>query len=144
MPTDRADLTTEIKAPCDTVLAAIRDIASQPDWIPEVEEAEVLEVYQDGLPATARFTASAGGGTDEFTLSYDHADDSMSWTMVESRLLDGQEGRFTVRPLAPDRTGVTYDLTIEHNLALPGFMRNRIIKRLVSGTLEGLSQHLES
>jgi hypothetical protein len=144
MPTDHARETIEIKAPCSEVLDTIRDIESQAVWIPEILEAELLEVYEDDdLPATARFKASATVGTDSYTLSYEHADDGMSWTMVEGHLQTGQEGRYQLRELGRDLTSVTYDLTIHHNLPLPGFIRNRVIKGLVDGTLNGLKDHLE-
>ena len=144
MPTDNARQTIEVKAPYDEVLATIRDVESQPDWIPEILEAELLEVYEDDdLPATARFKAAATVGTDHYTLSYEHADDGMSWTMVEGHLQTGQEGVYTLRELGPDLTSVTYDLTIHHNLPLPGFVRHRVIKGLVDSTLTGLKSHLE-
>lgn len=145
MPTDRSVQTIEVKAPFAVVLATIRDVESQPTWIPEILEAELLEVYEeDELPATARFKASAAVGTDTYTLSYEHEDDAMSWTMLEGRLQTGQEGRYSLEELAPDRTRVTYELTIHHNLPLPGFLRNRVIKGLVESTLTGLRTHLES
>lgn len=145
MPTDHARETIEIKAPFSEVLATIRDIESQAIWIPEILEAELLEVYEDDdLPATARFKASATVGTDSYTLSYEHAEDGMSWTMVEGRLQTGQEGRYQLRELGRDLTSVTYDLTIHHNLPLPSFIRNRVIKGLVDSTLNGLREHLEA
>ena len=111
---------------------------------PEILEAELLEVYEDDdLPATARFKASATVGTDSYTLSYEHADDGMSWTMVEGHMQTGQEGRYQLREVGRDLTSVTYDLTIHHNLPLPGFIRNRVIKGLVESTLTGLKEHLE-
>ena len=144
MPTDHARETIEIKAPFSEVLDTIRDIESQAVWIPEILEAELLEVYEDDdLPATARFKASATVGTDRYTLSYEHSDDAMSWTMVEGHLQTGQEGRYQLRELGRDLTSVTYDLTIHHNLPLPGFLRHRVIKGLVDSTLTGLQQHLE-
>lgn len=145
MPTDSATQTVEVKAPFAEVLATVRDIESQVDWIPEILEAELLEVYEDGgLPATARFKASATVGTDEYTLSYEHTDSTMSWTMVKGRLQTGQEGCYTLEELSPDRTSVTYTLTIHHNLPLPGFIRSRVIKGLVNSTLTGLKEHLEA
>jgi len=145
MPTDHARETIEIKAPFSEVLDTIRDIESQAVWIPEILEAELLEVYEvDDLPATARFKASATVGTDSYTLSYEHADDGMSWTMVEGHLQTGQEGRYQLRELGRDLTSVTYDLTIHHNLPLPGFIRSRVIKGLVDSTLTGLKEHLEA
>jgi hypothetical protein len=145
MPTDNAVRTIEVKAPYAEVLAVLRDVESQPEWIPEILEAELLEVYEDDdLPATARFKASATVGTDQYTLSYEHADDGLSWTMVEGRLQTGQEGVYRLVELAPDLTEVTYDLTIHHNLPLPGFIRNRVIKGLVESTLTGLKERVEA
>ena len=143
MPTDTATKTIEVKASLDDVLTTIRDVEGQVSWIPEILEAELLEVYDDGLPATARFKASATVGTDEYTLSYEHADDGMSWTMVKGRLQTGQEGRYTLVAKGKHATTVTYELTIHHNMPLPGFIRNRVIKGLVDSTLNGLKQHLE-
>jgi len=145
MPTDHARETIEVKAPFTEVLETLRDIESQAVWIPEILEAELLEVYEeDDLPATARFKASATVGTDRYTLAFEHTDDGMSWTMVEGHLQTGQEGRYQLRELGRDLTSVTYDLTIHHNLPLPGFLRSRVIKGLVDSTLTGLKEHLEA
>ena len=144
MPTDTATQTITVHASLPEVLATIRDVESQPEWIPEILEAELLEVYEDDeLPATARFKASATVGTDEYTLSYAHGDDEMSWTMVKGRLQTGQEGHYTLAELAADETSVTYELTIHHNLPLPGFLRRRVIGGLVDSTLTGLKHYLE-
>ncbi|MFC4785503.1 SRPBCC family protein [Nocardioides sp. MAHUQ-72] len=145
MPTDSATRSVVVKAPFAEVLATIRDVESQADWIPEILEAELLEVYEDDeLPATARFKASATVGTDEYTLSYEHTDTTMSWTMVEGKLQTGQEGCYTLDELDPGRTEVTYELTIHHNLPLPGFLRRRVINGLVESTLGGLQRYLEA
>ncbi|GES39785.1 hypothetical protein RAJCM14343_5063 [Rhodococcus aetherivorans] len=128
-----------------TVLATIRDLESQTEWIPEILEAEVLEVDEEtGLPRTARFKASATVGTDSYTLTYRHRDDGMSWSMLQGRLQTGQEGRYQLDAVGPASTSVTYELTIHHNLPLPGFLRNRVIKGLVDSTLTGLKKRLES
>ena len=84
-----------VRRPCWPRSATSR---ASPSWIPEILDAELLEVYEDdGLPATARFKASATVGTDEYTLSYEHTDDTMSWTMLEGRMQTGQEGCYTLR-----------------------------------------------
>ena len=142
MPTDSSTRTVEVAAPFAAVLATIRDVEGQVDWIPEILEAELLEVYEDDdLPATARFKASATVGTDEYTLSYEHTDNTMSWTMVEGRMQTGQEGCYTLVELDPERTSGTYELTIHHHLPRPGFIRRRVIDGLVGSTLTGLQQH---
>jgi uncharacterized membrane protein len=144
VPTDEASQTIEVDAPVDVVLGVIRDVESQPVWISEILQAELLEEYEDGTPATARFTAAAPVGTDEYTLEYEHYDDGMGWSLVKGRLQTGQEGRYTLRPLGKKRTEVTFSLTISHHLPLPGFVRQRVIKGLVASTVTGLKGHLES
>lgn len=144
MPTDSATKTVRVHAPASRVLATIRDVKSQPEWIPEIVEADVLEAEeQTGLPLTARFEASAPVGTDTYTLAYHHDDNGMSWSMVRGRLQTGQEGRYRLDEVGPDTTSVTYQLTIHHNLPLPGFIRNRVIKGLVDHTLTGLRKRVE-
>jgi hypothetical protein len=144
MPTDHARRDVDVHAGPDAALATIRDVASQPEWIPTIREAEVLEVDEAGLPRTARFAASTAVGTDRYTLAYEHSPDGLRWSMVEGRLQTGQEGIYTVEPLGPDRSRVTYDLTVHHNLPLPGFLRSRIITGLVEETLTGLRARLDA
>ena len=144
MPTDEASRTVVVGAPSDQVLATIRDVAHQPDWVEEIKTVEVLETGADGLPAVARVTASAPVGTDEYTLSYAHRDDGMSWTLVKGRLQTGQDASYTLRALEPGRTEVTFELRISHNLPLPGFLRRKVIGDLVDHNINGLKRHLES
>ncbi len=143
MPTDHAAETLLVGAPFDTVLGVVRNVESQPTWIKEMLTAELLEEYEDGLPATASFTATSTIGKDAYTLEYEHADDGMSWTMVKGRLQTGQEGRYSLRDLGDDGTEVTFDLTIHHNLPVPGMIRNRVIKGLVHSTVSGLKGYCE-
>lgn len=140
MPTDHAEQTVEVQGSFDDVLATLRDVESQVEWVPEILEAELLEVYDDGLPATARFKAAATVGTDEYTLSYDHREDGMSWTLAKGRLQTGQEGDYTLVRTGRGSTSVTFSLTIHHNLPLPGFIRGRVIRGLVDSTLTGLQK----
>lgn len=146
MPTDRARAQLRIRARVEDVLETIHDVASQPEWIPEIKEATVLDSTADGHPLRAELAASTAVGTDRYTLTYDHLPDGISWTMEHGRLQTGQEGRLTAEPVGPAEDGLTlatYELTIHHNLPLPGFIRSRTIKGLVTGTLEGLRTRLE-
>ncbi|HEU5144260.1 MAG TPA: SRPBCC family protein [Dermatophilaceae bacterium] len=143
MPQDNARLEIEVHAGLAEVLATLRDVGSQPEWVPAIKEAEVLEEGADGRPSTARFAASTAVGTDRYTLAYEHSPRGMSWHLVEGRLQTGQEGRYTLKSAGRGTTRVSYDLTIHHNLPLPGFIRSRVIKALVADTLDGLKKRVE-
>jgi uncharacterized membrane protein len=142
MPTDSATSTVVVDAPLAQVLATIRAVETQPEWVPEIREAEVLSRDADGLPETARFAASTPVGTDRYTLGYEHVDDGMRWHLVEGRLQTAQDAAYSLVALDDARTEVTFALTISHNLPLPGFVRSRVIKGLAGSTTSGLADRL--
>jgi hypothetical protein len=142
VPTDSATSTVVVAAPLAEVLATIRAVDGQPDWVAEIREAEILTRNDDGTPLTARFAASTPVGTDRYTLGYEHRADGMSWHLVEGRLQTAQDASYTLTELDDGRTEVTFALTISHNLPLPGFVRGRVIKGLVASTTSGLAAHL--
>jgi hypothetical protein len=144
VPTDAASQTIEVDSACARVLATIRDVRTQPSWVREVKTAEVLETNPDGTPRTARFTAATPVGTDEYTLTYAHRPDGMTWSLVEGRLQTGQDASYTLRRLGDDRTEVTFELRIGHNLPLPGFIRRKVLRDLVASTLNGLKSYVET
>ena len=144
MPTDHAVETVVIAAPMKKVLTTLRNVESQPQWVPEILKVELLEQNPDGTPATAHFTASAPVGTDSYTLAFEHAAEGMSWSLVKGRLQTGQDAIYTLTTLSKGSTEVTLDLTIHHNLPLPGFLRGRVIKGLVHNNVNGLKEHLEA
>ena len=143
MPTDEASRTVTVAAPIETVLATIRDVGHEPDWVEEIRTVEVLSSDADGLPLEAHLTASAPVGTDEYTLAYTHRPDGLDWSLVKGKLQTGQDAIYTLRSLGKAQTEVTFDLTIHHNLPLPGFLRGRVIKGLVHNNVSGLKGYLE-
>jgi hypothetical protein len=144
MPTDEASRTIEVGAPLEEVLATIRAVETTPEWVAEILAVELLEEYEDGLPATARITATAPVGTDEYTLEYEHSEEGMTWSLVKGRLQTGQDAKYTLRSLGEDRTEVTFELRISHHLPLPGFIRQRVIRGLVESNVTGLKGYLEA
>ena len=144
MPTDVASQTVVVDAPLDRVLATIRAVETQPEWVKEILEAQLIEEFEDGTPASASFRASSPVGTDRYTLEYEHAADGMRWHLVKGRLQTGQDGHYTLRRKGAGRTEVTFELRISHNLPLPGFLRRKVIGDLASNRVKGLTKRVES
>lgn len=140
---DKSSATVVITAPFEEVLTVVRDVASQPLWAKEITEAEVLEEYEDGTVATARFTMVSGLGTDTYTLEYEHGPDRMSWVMVDSGVLLGQQGSYVLHDLGM-RTEVRLSLEVEHTIKAPGFIRRRVFGKVVSGNAHGLKAFVEA
>jgi hypothetical protein len=142
VPTDEASRTVHVQAALEEVLATIRAVDHQPEWVPEIRTAEVLERADDGLPLKARFTAATPVGTDEYTLAYSHRDDGLDWSLVAGKLQTGQDASYRLAA-AGGGTDVTFSLRISHNLPLPGFLRRKVINGLVDSTLGGLTARVD-
>ena len=125
-------------------MAVIADFESYPQWAKGVQTAEVTVDGAGGRAEQVYFALDVSPIKDEYTLAYEHADTAITWSMVKGKMQTGQEGSYVLRAIDADRTSVTYELTIHHNLPLPGFVRNRVIKGLVADALKGLKQHLET
>jgi len=144
LPTDEASRTVTVTAPIDAVLATIRAVDHEPDWVEEIRSVEVLSSDADGLPLEAHLTAAAPVGTDEYTLAYTHRADGMDWSMVKGKLQTGQDASYTLRAVDDTHTEVTFDLRISHNLPLPGFLRRKVIGDLATSRVKGLTKRVES
>jgi ribosome-associated toxin RatA of RatAB toxin-antitoxin module len=144
MPTDHASGSIVVDASPDDVLAVLRDVEAQPQWVPQVTAAELLEEYEDGTPATASFQLSTPMGDDDFTLEFAHDDDGLSWTLVSSRMQKAQDGSYRLQPTGGGGTEVTLDLTVDHGLSVPGFLRRKVFGGWVDGSLRGLKEYVES
>jgi Polyketide cyclase / dehydrase and lipid transport len=143
MPIDRATASVVVAAPLETVLGAVRDVTGQVDWVSEITEAELVEEYEDGTPATARFEMTTRLGVDRYTLEYEHADDAMTWVMADGGMQKAQTGAYRLRDLGDGRTEVTLALEVEHSIAAPGFLRRKIFQGVVEGNLASLKTYLE-
>jgi ribosome-associated toxin RatA of RatAB toxin-antitoxin module len=125
------------------LLAVLRDVGSQSEWVPHITAAELLEEYEDGTPATASFELSTPIGTDQFTLEFDHDDDGLAWTLVSSSMQKAQEGAYRLRATDDGSTEVSFELTVEHSLSAPGFLRRKAFGGWVDGSLRGLKTYVE-
>jgi hypothetical protein len=141
MPTDEATRTVHVDAAPEQVLATIRAVEHQSEWVPEIRTSEVLERDDAGLPALARFTASTPVGTDEYTLAYRHREDGMAWSLAKGKLQTGQDADYAI-VASGEGSDVTFSLRISHNLPLPGFLRRKVIGDLVKSTTDGLTRRL--
>ncbi|WP_045875553.1 SRPBCC family protein [Pseudofrankia sp. DC12] len=142
---DHASASIVINAKPAAVMATIADIASYPTWVGQIEQTEILEVGPDGRPTRARFRVNAVIAKDEFVTDYTwHGDDRVTWSLVEGEMMSAQDGSYTLRDLGDGQTEVTYDLTVELKVKIPGMLRRKIQSGIIDAALKDLKKHVES
>lgn len=143
-----ADQTTSdivVDAGAGQVMAVIADFDAYPQWATGVKQAQVLAAGPDGRPEQVRFVLDAAPIKDEYVLAYTwDANRSVTWRLVQGRVLKGMEGAYVLEPDGAARTTVTYRLAVEVAIPMIGMLRRKAETVIIDTALKGLKRRVES
>ena len=126
-----------IEASPKEILDVIADFEAMPEWSGPHQSAEVLETGGDGRPSQVKMKVKTAGITDEQVVAYTWSGNEVSWTLVSSAQQKSQDGKYILVPKGDD-TLVKFEVTVDPNVPLPGF----VLKRAVKGTMDSATQEL--
>jgi len=132
-----------IEATPDEILAVLYDLESLTEWSSAHQEIEILERDEQGRPKRSRQVVKIVGVSDEQILDFDVYDDGVGWTLVKSSQQKAQKARYTLTPEG-DSTRVTFDLSVDLMVPLPGFLVKKGAKGLMDTATEGLRKRVLS
>ncbi len=127
-----------IEASPEEILDVIADFEAMPEWSGPHQSAEVLETGGDGRPSQVKMKVKTAGITDEQVVAYTWSGNEVSWTLVSSAQQKSQDGKYVLVPKGDDQTLVKFEVTVDPNVPLPGF----VLKRAVKGTMDSATQEL--
>jgi len=136
-----------ISADPASVMAVISDFESYPVWAQGVKRAEPVResAGADGRPQQVYFELDASPIKDAYTLRYDwHDDDSVSWTLVEGRMLKAMDGAYELDARGGVGTEVTYRLAVDISIPMIGMLKRKAEKVIIDTALKGLKLRVES
>lgn len=141
---DSASETQIIAASADRCFDVAVDVERYPEWAPDVKEAVVRERDSQNRPLLVEYRASALGRSTHYTLKYDYAEAPkvISWHLDQGDIMRTIEGSYRFEP-AGEKTTVTYALSVELIVPLPGFIKRRAEGRILH-TLKELKVRCES
>ena len=132
----------------DRCLDVAIDFPAYPQWAEGIEAVQITEADEQGRALRVQYSASGLGRKAQYELRYDYSDvpRQLSWTMVEGDVTRRLEGAYMFAPSAdlPGGTEITYDLTVDLAVPLPGFVKRRVETKILSAALERFAQRAES
>ena len=133
-----------VSAGLDACFAMTIDFEKYPEWAHDVKQATVLTRDAKDRPTVVEFRASALGRSTHYTLEYDytHAPNKLSWHMSDGDIMRSIIGSYTFESVGTS-TRITYELSVELVIPLPGFVKRRAEMRILS-TLKELKTRIES
>jgi hypothetical protein len=137
---DQATQTITIAATPERCFAVAIDFERYPEWAKDVKEATVRRRDAEGRALEVEYRTSALGRSTHYTLEYDYsaAPKSISWRMLEGDIMAAIDGAYVFEPssTAEGGTDVTYHLSIELVVPLPGFVKRRAEVRILNSVRE--------
>jgi ribosome-associated toxin RatA of RatAB toxin-antitoxin module len=120
------------------------DFERYPDWAKDVKQVTVLERDDEGRGVKVEYRAAAMGRSTRYVLAYDYAEapGAFTWSLVESDMLRQLDGRYGFEPDG-DGARVTYDLTADPKVPLPGFIKRRVASTIIGTALKQLKKEAE-
>jgi uncharacterized protein YndB with AHSA1/START domain len=142
---DTASLTLTIDATPEQVWALATDFEAYPTWARDVKQAVVRVRDDEGRATEVEYRASALGRSTHYTLAYDYSEapKALSWRIVRGDIMRTIDGAYRFAATTSGGTDVTYDLSIELVVPLPGFVKRRAEVRILN-TLKELKERAES
>lgn len=143
---EHAEGSIVIEASAAEVMDVISDYEAYPEWA-DVKMARVLQRGAGGVGTEVAFEVDVPVlGRASYTLAYRYApgDAGVSWVTKEARgAVSNISGEYLLNELDDRETEVTYRLSVELGVLLPGFVRTQGAKRVIENALEGLKRRVE-
>jgi len=134
-----------IAADPEAVMAVISDFAAYPSWAHGVKRAEPVATDPSGRAERVYFELDASPIKDAYTLAYDwHGDESVTWGLVEGRMLKAMDGAYQLADLGEQGTEVTYRLAVDISVPMIGMLKRKAEKVIIDTALKGLKKRVES
>lgn len=143
---DQATETIEIAASAERVLGVLGDFDAYPTWARDLKGVKIESVDEDGRGREVTFRAAAMGRSTSYTLRYEYADapSTIGWELVRGDIMRRLDGSYVLEPVGKDRTRVTYHLSVDLVIPLPGFVKRRAESKIVHTALRELRTHVET
>ncbi|WP_375485422.1 SRPBCC family protein [uncultured Jatrophihabitans sp.] len=127
------------------VMAVIADFENYPQWTGSVKRTEVLETGTDGRARRVAFTLDAGIVRDQYELAYVWSgDDRVEWDLTSGEMMRAQHGSYTLRADGPQRTHVTYSLSVDLTIPMLGLLKRKAERVVMDTALKQLKKRVES
>jgi carbon monoxide dehydrogenase subunit G len=143
---EHAEGSIVIEASAAEVMDVITDYEAYPEWA-DVKTAQVLQRGAGGVGTEVAFEVDVPVlGRASYTLAYRYApgDAGVSWVTKEARgAVSNISGEYLLNEVGDRETEVTYRLSVELGVLLPGFVRTQGAKRVIENALAGLKRRVE-
>ncbi len=123
------------------------DIAAYPDWAHAISDVSIDSRDDAGRPEKVTYLAEAIGRSTRYQIKYDlsKAPAVIAWSLVRGDIMAKLDGAYTFAESVdePGATDVTYELSVDLAVAIPGFVKRRAEAKLIDFALPRFKSRVE-
>lgn len=129
----------------DQCFEVLTDFERYPEWAADIKAVTVDGRDPQGRPLEVTFRAAAFGRSTSYSLRYDYssAPRQLAWVQVAGDLTRRLDGSYELSPSGDGGTEITYRLTVDLKVPLPGFVKRRAEGRIMGTALRELKARVE-
>ena len=128
-----------------TIMGVIADFDAYPEWVQGVKVADVVDPGDGVRPKQVYFELDTSPIRDQYTLGYEwYGDESVTWTLVEGKMLKAMDGTYQLDGREAGLTEVTYRLAVDIAIPMIGMLKRKAEKVIIDNALKGLKRRVES
>lgn len=126
-------------------LAVATDFERYPDWARDIKEAHILERDEAGRGTKVAYRAAAMGRSASYVLAYTYVgEQQISWRLEQGDIMKALDGSYVFAAGASGTTDITYELSVELVVPIPGFVKRRAETKIMGTALRELKHRVES
>jgi hypothetical protein len=135
-----------MRAPPDKCYEVVADFERYPEWAADIKAVTIQSRDDQGRAEEVAFRAAAFGRSTNYTLRFDYGDapKALSWVQTRGDLTSKLDGTYVFDATDNGDTEVTYQLTAELRVPIPGFVKRRAEGRIIGTALRELKARVEA
>jgi hypothetical protein len=138
---------TTIAAPVEECFETLTDFERYPEWAGDLKEATIVDRDDEGRALVVEYRAAAMGRSTTYRLRYDYsgAPNRLGWQLDTGDIQRELDGAYELHPAEEDAasTDVSYELSIDLIMPIPGFVKRRAEARILKTALDELKARVE-
>ena len=132
--------TEQWNAPIENCYQTLIDYSSYPRFVPGVRSLEVIS--QDEQRALVRYSINVIKKF-QYTLKLSHQrPEEISWSFESGDLFKENNGYWKLKKIAPDKTEVTYSLSVEFKRFVPQMIIDSLVTKQLPSMMEAFHQKI--
>ena len=141
-------VTTNVAASPERCYELAIDYERYPDWASDIKEARIRTRDDAGRGSEVEFRAAAMGRSTSYVLRYNYGSNPLriSWRLMEGDVMKRLDGEYEFAAVDgdPDACRVTYYLSVDLAVPIPGFVRRRAEGKILHTAIAELKSRVEA